>query len=76
MPEPETTKNESKTKMCPFTKDNCIEQGCGLWSEVVGINNKKGMCSLPGIIVAVLSRLQAVPMRMPPGGLGPNIFKG
>ncbi len=74
---PET--NEPKAKLCPFTKEDCVKDGCALWTNVVINGQKKDMCAFCSIIMAiVMSKPQPVtlPGGMPPGGLGPHIFKG
>lgn len=73
---PEPTKNESKPKLCPFTKEDCVKDGCALWASVMINSQKRDMCAVSAIILTIaMSKPQPV-MQMPPGGLGPQIFKG
>ncbi len=73
----EETNNEPKDKLCPFTKNDCVKDGCALWTNVVINGQKKDMCAFCSVIMAiVMSKPQSGIPQMPPGGLGPHIFKG
>ncbi len=74
MPETNQPQNESKTKLCPFTKEDCVKDGCALWANVVINTQRKDMCAVNAIIMAIVMA-KPQPVIMPSGG-GPQIFKG
>ena len=48
-------KEELRKKKCPFLKEWCIKDACGLWAEMFqnrgGVQMKVGMCSYPASIL-------------------------
>ena len=74
--------NEIK-KVCPFTKEACLEDKCVFWTEVMTAAGKKAMCLFHSLLlITATSHAQSQQniMRGLPGGGnlqglgGPNIF--
>lgn len=71
-------KQTNETKICPFTKEACMESKCALWTGAVTIGvagGRKGVCVFHAILIGTISppRQPTIPMPHDLGGLG--IFK-
>ena len=72
--------NEIK-KVCPFTKEACLEGKCVLWTEVMTSGGKKAMCLFHALLlITATAQAQSQQSIMRglggkfPGLGGPNIF--
>ncbi len=68
--------NEPKSKMCPFTKEDCVKDGCALWTNVVINGQKKDMCAFCSIIMAIVMSKPQPTMPLSGLGGGPIFGKG
>ena len=67
--------NEVK-KLCPFTKEACLEDKCVFWTELMTTAGKKSMCVFNAqMLITATSHAQSQQniMRMPGGGNFPNL---
>jgi len=62
--------------LCPFLNEECIQEKCALWTEIVGMKpglstpQKQGVCVFTALcMITSTPKLQPTPgaMRMPPG---------
>lgn len=72
---PEQPNSKPITKLCPFTKEDCAKDGCALWANVIINTQRKDMCAVNAIIMAIVMAKPQPAMQMPPG-FGPIIGKG
>ena len=65
--------NETK-KVCPFTKEDCLEAKCVFWTELMTTAGKRAMCVFNALML-ITATAQAQSQQKIMRGLGdPNIF--
>ncbi len=73
-------KQTNETKICPFTKEACLEGECSLWTQVIDQGGKKrGVCVFQALLMITATRQQPAMIQrsgnMPPGLGDLGIFK-